>query len=600
MQTRSEARAQPFTRYDETGLQELLNAYDARMKRLNDQYLRMMGEHIAEIGTMIPSDVHRLQQIRRMNKNLSAIERRIAAAAGMSVKDIRQIFEQAAQEDVRMAQKILGVPDTVRVSDNLPLQRILQAQVRETAGKLENLSNTTVVSKPYRNAVDEAVSAVQSGVEDYGSAIRRTIREAGQMGLRVRGDGTTAVDYESGYSRRLDSAVRMNILDGVRHLNQSIMEEVGREFGADGIEIDAHMLCAEDHLPYQGRQFSNADFEEIQSSLPRPFGEWNCRHSWHPILLGISEPTYTPDQLQEMRDYSTEEIEIDGRTKTRYEWSQEMRRAEVAIRQTKDVATLADAAGDDTLRRQCQGKIVAMNEHYRTLAGKAGMKPEFSRTYVAGFRDAKDKSAMSNGNKKSNWPENGKRINKIELEELQAYAEERKIKLRGFETFDGDVSLIREFIDGMDRVARDFPEVYTAFKTGLQIVNDKNMHWEDYADAGHHSSIRINQAAFRSRTELKHDYEIRVEEGRFVKGTTYRCIAYHEMGHVVLNALRLSQHELVDGVDREKISEYAVLSRGEGIAETFSAIYGGVDTIKEVLTIWERCSRMVEERRKRT
>ena len=391
MQTRSEARAQPFTRYDETGLQELLSAYDARMKRLNDQYLRAMGEHIRDIGTMIPSDVHRLQQIRRMNRNLSAIERRIAAVAGMSVKDIRQIFEQAAQEDVRMAQKILGVPDTVRVSDNLPLQRILQAQVRETAGRMQNLSNTTVVSKPYRNAVDASVSAVQSGVEDYGSAIRRTIREAGQMGLRVRGDGTMAVDYESGYSRRLDSAVRMNILDGVRHLNQSIMEEVGREFGADGVEIDAHMLCAEDHLPYQGRQFSKSDFEEIQSSLPRPFGEWNCRHSWHPILLGISEPTYTPDQLQEMHDYSTEEIEIDGRTKTRYEWSQEMRRAEVAIRQTKDVATLAAAAGDDTLQRQCQGKIVALNEHYRSLAGKAGLKPEFQRTYVAGFRDAVQK-----------------------------------------------------------------------------------------------------------------------------------------------------------------------------------------------------------------
>ena len=151
----------------------------------------------------------------------------------------------------------------------------------------------------YRGAIDEAVSAVQSGTEDYGSAIRRVIREAGQSGLRVAERGQRMVDYESGYYRRLDTAVRMNVLDGVRHLNQSIMEELGRQFGADGVEIDAHMLCAEDHLPYQGGQYSNEEFEEIQDSLQRPFGEWNCRHSWHPIILGVSPRTYTDGELED-------------------------------------------------------------------------------------------------------------------------------------------------------------------------------------------------------------------------------------------------------------------------------------------------------------
>ncbi|MBQ6594848.1 MAG: hypothetical protein IJH78_04225, partial [Clostridia bacterium] len=277
--------------------------------------------------------------------------------------------------------------------DDAAVRRIMNAQLRETAGRLANFSNTTVVSDAYRRAVDVGVSAVQSGVEDYGAAIRRSLREAGQMGLRIREDGTRVVDYESGYSRRLDTAVRQNVLDGMRHLNQSIMEEVGRELGADGIEIDAHMLCAEDHLPYQGRMFSNADFEDIQASLPRPFGEWNCRHSWHPILLGISQPTYSREELQEMREYSLEEIEIEGRTKTRYEWSQEMRRCETAVRQQKDVAKLAQAAGDDTLRRQCQKNIVALNDRYKTLADGAGLKPEYQRTYVQGFRDAKEKQA---------------------------------------------------------------------------------------------------------------------------------------------------------------------------------------------------------------
>lgn len=398
--TRKQVRSQPVESRAESELQKLLADFDARMNRLNDEYLRMMGVHIREIGTMWPSDVHRLQQIRRMNRNLQQLQRRIADAAEMSESEINEVFRHIAEEDARMATKILGVSDAVSVKDNLPLKRILEAQARETAGRMRNLSNTTVVSGYYRNAVDEAVSAVQSGVEDYNTAIRRVIRDAGANGLRVTDDGTQKVDYESGWSRRLDTAARMNVLDGVRHMNQSIMEEVGRQFGANGVEIDAHMLCAEDHLPYQGQQFSNEEFEEIQDSLPRPFGEWNCRHSWHGIILGVSPPAYTADELEEMRRYSTEKITADGRTRTRYQWSQEMRRCETAIRQQKDTANLARAIGDKALVQKCQENIGFLTDHYKDITSKTGIGTEYQRTYVPGFKDAKYTKALTSNSKR--------------------------------------------------------------------------------------------------------------------------------------------------------------------------------------------------------
>ena len=268
-------------------------------------------------------------------------------------------------------------------------------KARETGQALQNLSNTTAVSTYYRNAVDEAVSAVQAGIEDYNTAIRRVVREAGQAGLRVV-DASKVIDYESGYSRRLDTAARMNVLDGTRHLNQSIAEEIGHQFGADGVEISAHMLCAEDHAPYQGGQYTNEEFEELQDSLERPFGEWNCRHSWHPIILGISEPAYTQEQLTRYREYSAELIDIDGRTKTRYEWSQEMRRCETAVRHQKDVANLAKASGDTTLRRQAQMHINALNERYEYIANTAGLVQEPERMSVAGFRRVKAENGLTN------------------------------------------------------------------------------------------------------------------------------------------------------------------------------------------------------------
>ena len=367
-----------------------LEIFQRRMQSVTDDYYRRMGEHIRQIGQLAPSDVHRLQQLRRMNANLRDVKKRLAQAAGINLRDLEAVLTEAAKVDDRVARKILGVSDaSVQLRNNVPLQRALQAQLAETAGRLDNLSSSTVVQDSYRKAVDAAVTAVQSGAEDYECAIRRRLRKAGEMGLRVRESGTSAVAYQSGLTRRVDTAVRMNVLDAMRRMNQRVMEEVGRQFGADGVEIDAHMLCAEDHLPYQGGQYSNEEFQEIQDSLDRPFGEWNCRHTWAPIIMGVSPPAYDSGELEQMRRYSTEEVEIDGVSHTRYEWSQVMRRMETAIREKKDTATLAAAAGDDQLRRQCQGSIEAMVGAYERLSDRTGLGPDFRRTYVAGFRDVK-------------------------------------------------------------------------------------------------------------------------------------------------------------------------------------------------------------------
>ena len=374
-----------------------LSVFQQRMQGVVDLYYRKMGEHLKTIGRLAPSDVHRLQQIRRLNRNLAEVKRQLARAAGMNVRDIEKVLEQAAEVDDRVIRKITGISDaSVRLPNNEALQRALRAQIAEAGPRLANLSKTTVDQSAYRKAVDAAVTAVQSGAEDYESAIRRTLREAGSMGLRVRDTGTSAVEYESGHTRRVDTAVRMNVLDAMRRMNQRVMEEVGRQFGANGVEIDAHMLCAEDHLPYQGQQFSDAEFDEIQSSLPRPFGEWNCRHTWQPIIVGISPRAYTDEDLERFERYSTEEVTIDGKTHTRYEWSQVMRRMETAIREKKDTATLAAAAGDDQLRRQCQGSITAMVKEYERLSDRTGLGPDFRRTYVAGFKDANER-ALTNG-----------------------------------------------------------------------------------------------------------------------------------------------------------------------------------------------------------
>lgn len=337
----------------------LIEIFQARMQKVADEYLKRMGQQVREIGEIIPSDQTRLVQMKKLDANIAYIQREIAYAADASIEDVAHIFEAIAQENARFAEAYFGAGVSMDT-----LMQSVRAQLEVTAGEMANLSRTTVESREYRDVIDRGIQAAQAGVEDYRSAMRRALREASAEGLRVK--------FASGLTRRLDSAVRMNVLDGIHALNQANMDAIGSAFGADGVEISAHPMCAEDHLPYQGKQYSNAEFAELQDSLPRPIGMWNCRHIAYPILLGISPPAHSAQELEEYRSGSTEQIEIDGATHSRYEWTQVQRAIETAVRYKQDEITLAKAAGDDVLVRDARRKIRELDSYYSKISEAAG------------------------------------------------------------------------------------------------------------------------------------------------------------------------------------------------------------------------------------
>ena len=186
--------------------------------------------------------------------------------------------------------------------------------------------------------------------------------------------------FDSGYSRRLDSQVRMNLLDGVRKLNMAMLEQTGKEFGADGVEISAHALCAPDHQRIQGKQYSLAEFERLNRSLDRPIGELNCHHFTTPIVLGVSKPVYSASELREINKRSNAKVSYGGKTYTRYEASQRQRQLETAIRYAKDERDACVAAGDKLGATQARKKSAALTAEYKRFSDAAGLTKRLERT----------------------------------------------------------------------------------------------------------------------------------------------------------------------------------------------------------------------------
>ena len=158
----------------ERQLESLLQIFESRTQDITDEYLRRMGEHLRAIGRLHPSDVHRLTELRRMNANARDVRAKIAEAAGLTVRDLDRVFRAVAASNERFARAWFGSNQTAPVRGSGRLERIIKAQLRQTAQTMQNLSNTTVVTDAYRKAVDRGISAVISGADDYGAAIRRT------------------------------------------------------------------------------------------------------------------------------------------------------------------------------------------------------------------------------------------------------------------------------------------------------------------------------------------------------------------------------------------------------------------------------------------
>lgn len=373
-------------------LEALLRIFEARAQKINLEYIQRMAWHLREVGKIGATDIHRLSIMRQMDANMRHVQQMLASMADLMAEDIEKMFEEVAKQDWQFAQETMQAMDTPP-EKNAQLQAAINAQYVATLGTMRNLSRTTVSQAAYQRVLDKAIQAVQGGGTDYAGAIRSALKEAAAEGVRIEYSDSAPysprIRYASGKTRRLDSAVRQSILDGVRELHQEVMTEAGKAFNSDGVEISAHALCAPDHLPYQGKQYDNERFERIQEELPRRIGQWNCRHIYFPIKIGITEPTYTEERLREIADYSNERIEINGKVRTRYQWTQQQRAVETAIRAQKDIAVAGKASGDMKLRREAQARINALTKVYDMITEKTGIPGNEVNLHVAGFRPVK-------------------------------------------------------------------------------------------------------------------------------------------------------------------------------------------------------------------
>jgi hypothetical protein len=311
--------------------------------------------------------------------------------------------------------------DFIPYKQNIALQRQVKSLAKITADSYINFSNTKALGygiknkkgkiiykglkDAYYDIIDEAILSVSQGKETYEQQISKIIKDIGESGLKVI--------YENGYARRLDSSLRMNIADGLRQLHNTNMELFGNEFGSDGVEISVHAFSAIDHEPVQGRQFSTikpnenelSEWEKLQEGQAakdykgnsytldhdgknghRPISTMNCQHYIFSIVLGVSNPAYSEEELEEFKNKNNEGFEFEDKHYTLYKGEQLLRRIELELRKAKDTQIMGRASGikDDIIN--AQQRITTLTSKYNEILKASGLPSQLDKAKVSGYR----------------------------------------------------------------------------------------------------------------------------------------------------------------------------------------------------------------------
>jgi hypothetical protein len=119
--------------------------------------------------------------------------------------------------------------------------------------------------------------------------------------------------------------------------------------------------------------------KEFNGHDRRSISEYNCYHIAFPIVLGVSTPEYTNDELQKIIDDNNKGFELDGKHYTNYEGTQLQRQIETEIRRTKEQLEMSN---NELLKSDARLKLRLLNNKYRRLNQISGLRAKPGRLRI--------------------------------------------------------------------------------------------------------------------------------------------------------------------------------------------------------------------------
>ena len=280
--------------------------------------------------------------------------------------------------------------------DRLPVkgsafEKLVSAMRQRTGGEIVNLTKTMgfksstgeniLLEGIYTHLANQALIKTATGAFSYQQALEDAVRELAKSGIRT-------IDFESGYTRQADAAVRNALITASSQLAGQITMMNAEDTGVELVEVSKHWGARTgvghgNHAAWQGGIYCIKGTDGIHRNLeeatgypsdPKGLCGYNCRHVFYPFWEGVSTPTQWPKE--------PEPVEIDGKTYTYYQATQQQRYMERQIRALKREAYAMREIGESAKAQYARRRAKELEIEYNEFSEAAGISPKPNRLRV--------------------------------------------------------------------------------------------------------------------------------------------------------------------------------------------------------------------------
>lgn len=338
-----------------------------------------MARRIAKAGMVTETTQWQLSRLEAVGAERDYIIQSLKHVLGMTEEQLILLFDEAATRTLAIDDKLYRAAgyDPVPLAENVYMQQLIQAGLTKTLGEYSNLTRTTAATatQQFENALDLAYQKITTGAFSYQDAIKSGIQLLTKNGLAV-------IRYPTGWVDYLDVAFRRATLTGINQTAAEVQLRRMDEMETDLVETTAHHGARPDHALWQGKWFSRSGKSDKYPNFYTATGYgtgaglcgWNCRHSFFPVIEGLSDHAYS---IERLRSLNSRAVTVNGEKMSLYDATQRQRYIERKIRRWKREASAMEAAGFDS--SAAKSKVREWQAVQRDFINQTGLTRDYFR-----------------------------------------------------------------------------------------------------------------------------------------------------------------------------------------------------------------------------
>lgn len=341
-----------------TEIEALPSAMEQLYRSLQLNIMSDLTERLKANGEEITSAADwQINRLYELGVSKDEIDSLIQSTLNVSDDEIDRIYDEVVKSGYARNEELYTSKgkEYIPYAENKQLQQLVKAVKNQTKSECRNITGSlgfavrnadntlsfTPLADFYQRTLDNGLMQIASGAVDYNTVLKRAVKAMTDSGLRT-------VDYASGWSNRVDVAVRRALMTGFNQVVAKVNEDNAEQLGTEYFEVSYHRGARPTHQVWQGRVYSKKELETVcgLGTVTGLCGA-NCYHSYSPFIKGIDTPTYSEEELDRMNEEENTPKEYNGRQYTAYEAQQRQRQLETAMRADRQKIELLTHGGAD-------------------------------------------------------------------------------------------------------------------------------------------------------------------------------------------------------------------------------------------------------------